>query len=201
MWQMDDAHRFYSHMRPIEVRAEFDRREWDFDDYFKFTFVRNPWARLVSLYSMVFGRRNGLRSRVKRRTAEFFGHHPSPRGFRRWVRTVATDGRGGGGPDDQRWQRYGTYALGAYVGDGRGNELVDRVVRLEDIDTALPRVLAEIGLPPDSAAEIPIVNAGGRTNYRRYYDPATVDYVGSLYRDDIERFGYAFEGEGTASTA
>ncbi|MEO0437712.1 MAG: sulfotransferase family 2 domain-containing protein [Pseudomonadota bacterium] len=44
---------FYSHMRPVEARAAFRKLELEFDDYYRFVCIRNPWARLVSLYEMI----------------------------------------------------------------------------------------------------------------------------------------------------
>lgn len=43
---------FYSHMRPSEIRAVFDARGLDFDSYRCVVTVRNPFARLASLYRM-----------------------------------------------------------------------------------------------------------------------------------------------------
>lgn len=193
MWEMDGSNPFYSHIRPVEVRDEFRTRDWDFDAYFKFSFVRNPWARLVSLYRMIFEGSPGRAAGMRRRLARGVGLHPSPAGFRRWVRTVQTDGPGGGGPPDQRWQVYGTYSARAYFGDEEGRFLVDRIIRLEDMDRDLPETLARIGLPGGDRVSIPKVNVRGG-DHRPYYDEATASYVGRMYADDIERFGYSFDG-------
>ena len=45
---------FYNHMRPCDLRPVFAQKGWDFDAYFKFVMVRNPWARMVSLFEMEF---------------------------------------------------------------------------------------------------------------------------------------------------
>lgn len=34
------------------AKQEFLENGWNWDDYFKFTFVRNPWYRYISLYNM-----------------------------------------------------------------------------------------------------------------------------------------------------
>jgi hypothetical protein len=37
-------------MSARELKAEFDRRGWDWFGYRRFCFARNPYARLVSLF-------------------------------------------------------------------------------------------------------------------------------------------------------
>ena len=189
MWEMDGTFPYYTHIRPVEVRALFAEEGRDFDSYFKFSFVRNPWARAVSLYRMIYGRG----SPRKRLVAKVRGGHVSPRGFRRWVRTIETDGPGAGGPSNQRWQVYGAYSVRAYFGDGEGNELVDRLMRLEDIEEELPRTLDELGLPIGEGIDIPRLNTWSSEPYQAFYDRATTEYVGELYREEIERFGYSFD--------
>lgn len=191
-WELNDATPFYPHMRPVEAREVFSRLGWDFDRYFKFTFVRNPWARLVSLYTMIYGSPStGIRGRLGAARRRLVRGHPGPAGFRQWVRAIATSGRGGGGPADQRWRMYGTYSLRSYASDPEGRELVDRVLRLEDIADALPGTLRDIGLPTDKLS-IPRVNQRNRPDSSTYYDRRTMEYVARLYAEDIARFGYRF---------
>ncbi len=40
------------HTTAASARKEFIHNRWNWDSYFKFTFVRNPWYRYISLYNM-----------------------------------------------------------------------------------------------------------------------------------------------------
>ena len=187
---------FYAHIRPIEMRDLFAERGWDFDQYYRFTFVRNPWARLVSLYEMIHGYKRSASavSRLATRAADLVaGRTPEPSvaGFQRWLRTVKPDGTGGGGAEHERWRRYGTYTIDAYAGDGQGRLLVNDVFRLEDMDEAVPRIIERLGLVVESA-RAPRVNARRHAPYSTYYDDASRMLVEQLYAGDIERFSYRF---------
>jgi len=194
--QRTAAFPFYDHMLPVELREIFRERGWDFDSYYKFTFVRNPWARLVSVYAAILDR--GFAGRM-RDTANFLsrlvrrrGLAPDIEGFRRWVREVETSGRGGGGKPHHGWRQQGTWSIAAFVSDGEGNELVDGVIRLEDAATRLPELARELGLPDAGKLTLPHVNVHRHAKYTAYYDEATAGHVARLYAEDIARFGYRF---------
>ena len=194
-WETSPAMPFYAHISPREVRDLFVQRGWDYDSYFKFTFIRNPWARLVSLYEMIYGakkRKKGVVASVSGFLRNLRGHHPSPAGFRKWIKTVRPDGVGGGGPANQRWQRYGTYSILAYAGDDGGGMLVDKVIRLEDITNELIPLLERIGVPNAGSLAIPRVNVRKHSPYIAYYDDECADLVRRNYAYDIETFGYRF---------
>lgn len=187
---------FYDHMRPVELRDVFAERGWEFGSYFKFTFVRNPWARLVSVYAAILDR--GLAGRIRdagnvlSRWTRGRDMAPEVDGFRRWVRTVETSGRGGGGKPHHRFRQKGTWSSAAFVGDGQGHELVDEFIRLEDAADRLPELALQLGLPDADQVRLPHVNVHRHPKYVSYYDDATALHVAQLYADDIARFGYRF---------
>lgn len=194
MWQRTEEQPFYTHIKPVEVREILNERGFDYDEYFTFTFVRNPWARMVSLYEMIFGDRReyGLTGRLPKLVRNALRIHPSPAGFRKWLRSVRPYGPGAGGPSDQRWRVYGTYNIQHYAGDGEGNLIVDQIIRLEDINIALPRLLSEIGLPESAGRSVPRVNSRRHATYETYYDDDAIELVRRRYEYEIERFGYRF---------
>ena len=166
---------FYPHMRPEEARPLFLDFGWDFDAYRKFTFVRNPWARLVSLYEHV--RRDGTTLPP----------------FPEWVQSVRPYGDGGGGEPWDRWRRYGAYSIEHFIKDASGGVLVDKVIRLEDIDQILPPFLGALGISTAAGTRPARTNRRSRTRpYTDYYTPAAVDHVRDLYRYDIVHYSYEF---------
>ena len=176
---------FYNHMRPVELRDVFNARGWDFDAYFKFVMVRNPWSRLVSLYEMFAFREGRLVSRLRRRATRH-------RGFRAWVRALDPDGRGMVEPvSETSVIRFGAFSYIGFAGDEHGRPLVDEVIKLEEIESVLPPVLERLGVP--RPPRLPRTGRGRyRGGYRAYYDDETRELVGTLYEEDIERFGYEF---------
>ncbi len=176
---------FYNHIRPVELRDIFASRGWDFDAYFKFVMVRNPWSRLVSLYEMYAFREGGQLSRLRTRAKRH-------QGFRAWVPTVDPEGRRTVGPGLEKGViRFGALSYVAFTGDEDGRPLVDEVIKLEEIESRLPPLLERLGVPVPS--RIPRTGRGRyRGDYRNYYDDATRELVGTLYEEDIERFGYTF---------
>lgn len=166
---------FFDHMRPREARTLFRQRGWDFDGYYRFVLVRNPWRRLASLYAMV-------RSRA--------GGNIEP--FDVWLAMTQPSGRGGGGKPEEHFVKYGTYSISAFAGDENGRLLVNDVFRLEDI-AALPDELRQRGLPIPPGVAVPHFNfTRGTVDYRRIYTPEMNELVRRRYADEIERFGYEF---------
>lgn len=174
------AQPFHDHMRPIEARDAFRKRGLDFDAYYTFTIVRNPWTRLPSTYAMI-------------RTMRKDFTQP----FAEWLATVKTFGAGGGGGGSilETWRQYGTYSIAAYAGDGSGAIFVNDIFRLEDIG-AIPDHLRKRGLPIPDGATIPLRNrTGGSVDYRALYgSKKAIDYVGDLYADEIRKYKYKFPG-------
>ena len=147
-------------------RAGLEQHTRDqFQRYYKFAFVRNPWARAYSWY------RNVIRDDNHRRThgidgdcllREFLVHHADSWALRSqlsWLR----------GPD--------------------GNIGVDYIGRFENLQGDFTRVCHRIGLP-DCCLSATLV--GGNRSYVDEYDDFSRKLVGERYAEEIEYFGYQF---------
>lgn len=169
---------FYSHITPIETKIIFEKAGWDFGSYHKFVCVRNPWARLVSLYEMIL--------RLEKSPDKF----PD---FTDWIYTIKPDSTGGGGEDWQRWRKYGAYSLDNFCKDDSGELLVNKIIRLEDMNRDLIPYLTTLNLPNIGDFIVPHINVSKvRDHYTQYYNKETELHVGELYRFDVNEFGYKF---------
>jgi hypothetical protein len=179
-----------SHLKASEYVSLGYLTRQEFDSYFKFSFVRNPWDRIVSEYKY---RRYPVRLDFK---TYLFRHLPAP-GF--------TD--------------LYTHIIPQYdfLFDGQGKLLVDFVGRYESLQADFEEVCARLGLP---GTPLPHANRSGeerpplRTlndvkkllrrwlwnrerkhtfpDYTQYYDEESREFVAQLYRKDIDAFGYGF---------
>lgn len=158
-----------------------DYREYEranprkFARYFKFTFVRNPWDRLLSAYS--FLSRGGM-NEVDRRWAE--ANRAKLQDFSGFVEALAAD-EGLRGWVHLRPQHY-------FICDAETNIKMDFVGRVERMEQDFARVAERLGLN----ASLPRVNASNHPGRLQAYTARTRDLVGDLYREDIRLFGYRF---------
>jgi hypothetical protein len=111
-----------------------------------------------------------------------------------WLKTIKPGGTGGGGREHERWKTYGTYSIENYIKDDNGNILVDKIIRLEDIDRDLLPTLKSIGIPNPEQLDIPKINTNKNKiqAYVQYYNDETRKYVEELYQYDIANFNYVF---------
>ena len=99
-----------------------------------------------------------------------------------------------GGSDIDRWRKYGSYSIYNYASDGRGL-LVDKVVKLEEIDTELACILASLSPPCTTIPNIDksrLSPGGDSKRYRSYYTEGSRRLVATMYAREIEKFGYEF---------
>ncbi len=140
--------------------------EMMFADFFKFAFVRNTWDHLVSTYFFI----------LQDSTHE---HHA-------FVKSLA------GFDDFIRWQAlYPAAPQKNSVADDDGTLLVDFLGRFENLAGDFRSLCQRLQIK----AALPHINAGVRRDYRSYYTDRTAALVGVSFREDIEYFGFAFDGE------
>ena len=138
--------------------------EKQFDGYFKFAFVRNPWARLVSEYN--------YRKYYNLMSFDDFVLNGFP------VNNLYTD-------------RY-RHIVPQYdfLYDNSGRILVDYVGRFEALQADFDYICSQIGI---AGSKLPYVNSSTKGNgYIEYYNDSTIDLVAGIYKKDIENLGYSF---------
>lgn len=154
-------------------------------DFYLFGFVRNPWDRMVSWYSMIS-------------TAHERGPHAkflTKSRFWQAVRDEFTDfddfvRNGVGDPKRrpvlfQRLRRPQT----SWFEDAQGKFCADFVGRTENLDADLKEVLGGLGREIET---VPRVNTSAHARYSEYYNRRTRSIIARAFADDIDRFGYRF---------
>ena len=150
-------------LRPEERRRETGCRQ--FESYFKFGFVRNPWDRVVSLYE----RTEALQLRNEMSFEQFVD----------WIQySSATCVHS----SPHRYQ------LDWFV-DANGDLLADFIGRFERLDEDWAFVAQKLGVEE----KLPHRRENPRMrHYAEYYTPRTRDIIAAKFKIDIERFGYEF---------
>jgi hypothetical protein len=169
-------------LRGLVARHAFARRgmeqldEWN--EYFKFAFVRNPWDRLVSWYSMV--------TTMPREGNELWRYvHDNSSTFEEFIYNCTDE------VEIKDGVHYSfAYNQLDYVTDDHGNLLVDFIGRLENFDRDLQEVFRRIGFELET---VPHKNRSGHQHYSTFYTPDTELIVRERFKRDIEYFGYEFE--------
>ena len=175
-------HPFAQHMPARDAKQVFDQKGWDWFGYRSFCVVRNPYARVVSLFnhheSMRTRRAPGL-ALIPRLKALVKYRLERPLSFKEYVLGLG------------KWRGM-TMPLQDFICDGAGNRLVNDVLKFEDLAVELPRYLHQLGIQIEPE-EIPVLGASGIGSYKEYYDAETQGLVENLYRYEIDAFGYSFE--------
>ena len=162
--------------------------------YFKFAFVRNPWARIVSSYLNKIER---FREDTRRAIIDRYPPLRFKMPFEEFIRFLLEDPSGRDEGANRHWM-----SQHIFVADKNGELLVDFIGKMEnlkeDFATACQRIkLPEIRLPWLNSREgwkvnEQVLNRKDPFYYRTYFTDETRELVRKRYRKDIEMFGYDF---------
>ena len=150
------------------IKNYFSRVE-DFASMFKFSFVRNPFSRILSEYFYV-RRWEGCLCK------ENFNFKEKYNTFKKFIRSGAID--------VCSWEYHNI--LQTEMADP---DYMDFIGRFENLQEDFNTICDKIGAP---RKRLPHKNKTKHKHYTEYYDDETREVVGSLYKKDIEHFGYEF---------
>lgn len=175
-WPEAKGHRTY-----IEYRDIFRARGQNIHDHHIFTVVRNPWAWHVSWFNYLRSDPGGKRSGHVLE-AELF----QSKTFSDYIDWIED-------PDACRGpQGYITRQIHEWVTDEQGKIQADTILRQETLSHDLPLFLESHGLKLSPTRERK--NVSTFEDFRRFYNDVDAERIAKRHRDDIDLFGYTFDG-------
>tara|TARA_B100001093_G_C26853639_1_gene1026296 strand:+ start:1592 stop:2152 length:561 start_codon:yes stop_codon:yes gene_type:complete len=140
-------------------------------DYFKFTFVRNPWDRFLSAYSYLkaggFGNKLDLNLKQKIESYDSFEEFILKAPFLTYLHFEPM------------------FKLIQIDGEDR----MDFIGRVENYQEDFDIICDKIGVP---RKELPHTNKSKHKHYTEYYNDQTRKLIAQFYSKDVDYFGYKF---------
>ncbi|MFV3384137.1 sulfotransferase family 2 domain-containing protein [Pseudomonas sp. NY15364] len=156
----------------------YERYKEKYRKYFKFTFIRNPWDRIVSafFYMKGFDPQSNDRDFFDR----YIGQETS---FEEFINRLSN-------PNYKKlilsWEHFTPQT--AYMKNRSGNIDLDFIGRVENINDDFAELSSILRID----AKITTRNAGVRTAYRDYYSGKMKEIVSSIYPEDIGKLNYKY---------
>ena len=144
-----------------------------YDEYFSFSFVRNPWDRSLSDYLWM---QKDLRIRDT---------------FKNFLLLQGSfdDERLKCPPKSHTTRHDHLLCQCDFLLNENGQLMVDFVGKFENLQEGFDTVCDEIGI---AHQQLPHTNKGNHKHYTQYYDDETREIVAEKYAKDIAAFGYKF---------
>ncbi|WP_461517348.1 sulfotransferase family 2 domain-containing protein [Porticoccus sp.] len=147
-------------------------------DYFTFSFVRNPWDRLVSAYHYI--RSGGAPKRDKKLSLMFADFKNFDDFVDKWVN------------EDNINSHLHFIPQSRFLTNFNGVLDLDFVGRFEDLRDGLEIVLKNLDVSGVKVSSLKKINAVKRDGYKKYYSDNAINVVSELYKKDVELFGYSY---------
>lgn len=172
------------HFSASELRDKCGKEAWN--SYFKFSFVRNPWDRLVSWWSLIETQRTAYENGAILNNNFQTYILSQAKDFEQFITRCDQEIADIDGNKSVYKNQMDSLT------DGSGRLLVDFVGRFETLQNDFSFVTEKL---LGHAVMLQRLNYVPRKHYCEYYTPALKDLVGTRYARDIKAFGYTFANE------
>ncbi len=153
------------------------------DDYYKTTFVRNPWDRAVSSWEFLL--RHPTRDKTgSKRTSSDFSRKYGIVTFENFLHLLKKEGFKNLS-DRDKWHitpQFDSLSL-------NGELMYDFIGRFENLNEDIFKAFKLINITKN---EIPYLMKSNHRPYKDHYNDNCVNLVGELFKSDIDNFGYSY---------
>lgn len=156
-----------NHLYAKQLKEKY-KEYWD--NYYTFSFARNPWDRMVSVF---FYYRDGVEEHNKHVMNNI------PQNFNDFIHEFY----------DKKREWYNALYVQQYDWLSEKDEiLVDYVYRFEDFREETNKIFNKFKIK----TKLPHIRKSVHENYRTYYNENTIKLVGEMFDKDVEYFNYEF---------
>lgn len=172
------------HGLPDDVRTHYVREDKlnVFEDFYKFTFIRNPYDFMVSTYFYGKSNRNHfMHNDIINNNMTMLEFIPYYMKIRESHLSSAIRPFGSNK----------VVTIKDWLHDNNGNEIMDYVGKLESMQSDVKKIFKTLNLP---ISQIPVVNvnADRDKNYRKYYNDTSKNMIDQYFSWELEKFKYLF---------
>lgn len=164
--------KFGGHSSTIYYKKKFP---YHFNEYFKFSIIRNPWDRMVSLYH--FHKKQQWRKWTT----------TAPDSFEDFIKNYLNPGS----TTPKSGIPISTCCYD-WLYDKKGARLVDFIGRFENLEQDFHEACRRAKIKRRS---LPHINQSDRKHYSIYYNNKTQDIVNKVFRKDVEFFKFKFNNK------
>ncbi len=164
------AHNKLTHYQHLYTKSTFE-------EYYKFTFVRNPWERLFSAYH--FLKKGGISPRDVVWVEENLSHiHDFQSFVMSWLE------------EDRLNDWFHFIPQVDFLTDTSGKVAMDFIGKYEELEAGFDNVCARLKVNK----KLPHLNktTALKRNYKDFYTGEMIDKVARIYKKDVETLGYTF---------
>lgn len=173
---------FYQHDRAIRAKKQFAKKNWNWNDFFKFTIVRNPWQRYFSFFKYF----KSYGEKYMRRDESINWREPEINQGKFCVELFKDK-------DDQTILKniiLNNNSQDSYYCDESGKIMVDHIASFEDLSNEFVFLCDQVGIQsPNLQHENKSVNS---LNMHDFYDQGLIDLVAEKEKGVIEFKNYDY---------
>ena len=185
---------FFNHIKPARIIKKIGRKQWD--DYFTFTIVRNPWDMVVSRY--FWNMKKATPSMGPLAVLGAIAHSPFNTDlygklFNATKRALLrTELQEDDTFDDFLKKLPTNISNTSYYFDKNGKPYNDFVIRFEHLDEDYKKACEKAGVPYEPLPSLKTKTRASR-EYQKCYNDKTRELIAQKFKKEIKEFGYTFD--------